>query len=98
MKKIKVNVPKVQQLVSESSGREVANQFLINGKDFSAFQSYRSIIVLWKNGKTYLDYSKWDYSNITGRYRNQVLGETRRETEKKIKSGEYILADLNNRT
>jgi hypothetical protein len=31
----------------------------------------------------------------TGKYRNQFLGETKKDTEAKIKSGEYILADLN---
>ena len=36
-----------------------------------------------------------DYSVTTGKYRNQFLGETKKETEAKIKSGEYILTDLN---
>lgn len=43
----------------------------------------------------YLDREMWDYSTTTGKYRNQFLGETKRETEKKIKSGEYVLTDLN---
>ena len=43
----------------------------------------------------YLDKTYWDYSTTTGKYRNQFLGETKKETEKKIKSGEYALVDLN---
>ena len=43
----------------------------------------------------YLDKNKWDYSTTTGKYRNQFLGETKKETEKKIESGEYALVDLN---
>ena len=42
-----------------------------------------------------LDKNKWDYSRTTGKYRNRFLGETKRETEKKIKFGEYLLTDLN---
>jgi hypothetical protein len=45
--------------------------------------------------KTSLDRSKWDYSQTTGKYRNQFLGETKKETEAKIASGEYELIDLN---
>lgn len=43
---------------------------------------------------TYLNINAWDYSRTTGKYRNIFLGETKRETEKKIKSGAYILKDL----
>jgi len=52
----------------------------------------------WKKqpSKTQLDRNKWDYSVTTGRYRNQFLGETKAETQKKIDSGEYELVDLNN--
>jgi hypothetical protein len=31
--------------------------------------------------KVYLDSNAWDYSVTTGKYRNQFLGETKRETE-----------------
>jgi len=78
-----------------SNGRGVTNQFIIYGDDFTAFQSYNSIIVKQCQGKIYLDNDTWDYSTTTGKYRNLFLGETRRETERKLKSGEYILADLN---
>ena len=43
----------------------------------------------------YLDINKWDYSVTTGKYRNQFLGETKKETQAKIDSGEYALVDLN---
>ena len=44
---------------------------------------------------TYLDINNWDYSPTTSRYRNQFLGENRKETEKKIKSKQYKMVDLN---
>lgn len=93
------------------TGREVANQFIITGtekylvngekleRDVEIFQSYSSTIA-----KKYyhvdrmvveLDENYWDYSVTTGKYRNQFLNETKKETEKKIESGEYKLTNLN---
>lgn len=88
----------VRNMISNSSGREVANQFIIfddEGNKF--FQSYNSIIVKLdrKNNKIYLDEYYWDYSKTTGKYRNQFLGEIKKETEEKIKNGKYILTNLN---
>jgi hypothetical protein len=37
----------------------------------------------------------WDYSVTTGKYRNIFLEETKKETQKKIDQGIYILTDLN---
>jgi len=53
------------------------------------------IVFIPNDGKTQLDEKYWDYSKTTGKYRNQFLGENKKETEKKIASGEYILTDLN---
>ena len=46
--------------------------------------------------KKWLD--KWDYSVTTSKYRNIFLNENKKETEKKIKSGEYVLTDLTHTT
>ena len=87
---------KVCNMTSEGSGRDIANQFIINIGEVEYFQSYRSIIAKTdESGLVYLDKDKWNYSSTTSRYRNQFLGETTKETEAKIKSGEYILANLN---
>lgn len=85
---------KVENMTGHS-GREIPNQFIITDNNATYFQSYKSIIVKRENGKTYLDEVYWNYSTTTGKYRNEFLGEDRKETEKKIKSGEYILTDLN---
>ena len=91
MKHIKVN-----QLVG-NSGNPIANQFEIYTNKGYYFQSYNSVIYFRcsKTGKEYLDKYKWDYSNTTGKYRNQILGEGIDETREKIKRKEYILKDLN---
>lgn len=71
------------------------NQFILRDSVRSALQSYDKIIVSKKNGKVYLDKLYWDYSKTTRKYRNIFLSETKKETEKKIKSGEYKLINLN---
>lgn len=86
---------RVQNMTS-SNGNTVPNQFIIhddNGNMF--FQSYDSIIVKKSKGKISLDSRYWDYSKTTGKYRNEFLGENKKETQAKIDSGEYELTDLN---
>ena len=92
---------KVKQLRSATSGRDIPNQFIITTEDRKIFQSYDSIIAVkinMGNEKDYITLDKiyWDYSRTTGKYRNQFLGEDIKTTRKKIKLGEYRLADLNN--
>jgi len=85
---------KVQNMTS-NSGNKIANQFIIYTDNGSIFQSYNSTIVKIDSGKIYLDESKWNYSTTTGKYRNIFLNENINATRKKIKSGEYILTNLN---
>jgi hypothetical protein len=78
------------------NGRAVPNQFIItddNGNEF--FQSYDSIIARKGVNGVVLDVTCWDYSKTTGRYRNQFLGETKKETERKIADGTHKLEGLN---
>ena len=86
--------------IESNKGNKIANQFVItDDKQNEYFQSYNSMIVKkdcsgLKN-KIFLDQKYWNYSNTTGKYRNIFLGETIKDTRAKIKSGEYILTDLN---
>ena len=89
---------KVRNMVSDR-GNDIANQFIIEGDDWTIFQSYRSVIAKKMydgSNKIFVDENYWDYSSTTGRYRNKFLGETKKETQAKIDSGEYILTNLNN--
>ena len=88
---------KVSQMESPKTGSPVANQYEIRTDEGVFFQSYRSIIAFRPYGdeKIVLDEYYWDYSRTTGKYRNTFLGENTAETRKKIKSGEYLLANLN---
>ena len=96
---------KVQNMTS-LRGNKVPNQFIISNVAYpntkesprygSMFQSYNSCIAFRTyDGNTFLDSYYWDYSTTTSKYRNQFLGETKKETQAKIDSGEYILTNLN---
>lgn len=71
----------VRQMTSPRSGRPVENQFAI------AFRP--------RSGPVVLDKNSWDCSPTTSKYRNQFLGQTTAETRANIKSGDYVLAALN---
>jgi len=87
---------KVTNMVSNSSGIAVPNQFIMTGSNAEWYQSYNSLIAIrYNTGVTQLDRDTWDYSRTTAKYRNQFLGETTKETQAKIDSGEYQLVDLN---
>ena len=93
---------KVRNMTSNRTGREVPNQFIITDDEGNTyFQSYKTIIAKRENftadkrdRQVWLD-ENWDYSKTTGKYRNEFLGETRKETEAKIKDGTYIVTNLN---
>ena len=82
--------------MTSNKGNKIANQFVIDTEKGIYFQSYKSIIAFCSNeGKVILDEKFWDYSTTTGKYRNQFLNEGIAETRKKIKSGIYVLKNLN---
>lgn len=104
----KVRVRQMEHTDYKGNTRPVANQFRITTDDGVYFQSYKSIIAFVPNEypcndkpenesqKIVLDANYWDYSQTTGRYRNQFLGDSGiAETRKKIADGTYLLADLN---
>ena len=81
--------------ITNARNNIVANQFIIEDDKATYFQSYRSIIVKIENGQTILDPVYWNYSRTTSKHRSTFLNESTKETEKKIKEGVYILANLN---
>ena len=96
------NILKVKEVLSKvvnvenmqsNKGNDIANQFLIYGNGWTLFQSYNSPIAMVCRGVTYI-FKDWEYSITTGKYRNQFLNETKKETEAKLKSGEYIAVDF----
>lgn len=103
-----MRTPKVENMYSrKGTYNKVANQYVItmpNGDEI--FQSYQSIIAVrhpvkcgsdctLKHELIKLDKQYWNYSKTTALYRNNFLGENTAETKAKIKSGEYMLVNLN---
>lgn len=62
---------RVHNMVSPRTGKEVANQFVIEGDGTTTFQSYDSTIAVidW-NEHTVKIGEDWNYSNTTSKYRN----------------------------
>lgn len=85
---------KVKNMTSQN-GNRVENQFIITIGNVSYFQSYNTIIAKIENGKVLLDEYYWNFSKTTSKYRSIFLGETTKETQKKIDNRTYILANLN---
>ena len=93
---------KVENMTS-NKGNKIANQFIITDEENNrqVFQSYETVIAMKQfceieqKEVITLDREKWDYSVTTGKYRNLFLGETKKETQAKINSGEYFLDNLN---
>jgi hypothetical protein len=83
----------VNNMLSERSGREVANQFIIYAGDYTIFQSYNSVIAMTHKGNVYLDENYYNYSRTTSKYLYKFLGTS--NIQAKIHSGEYQLHDLN---
>jgi len=73
-----------------------ANQFLLTDDDGNEYlQSYQTIVCkIDKTGKIYLD-PKHNCSKTTSKHVSLYLGEDTKTRLKKIKSGEYILTNLN---
>ena len=65
---------RVRNMVSRNTGREIANQFIIEDESRTLFQSYDSPIVeIDREKKIITVYSDYDYSRTTGKYRNQFM-------------------------
>ncbi len=85
---------KVENMQSVN-GNDIPNQFIITDGNVIYFQSYNTVIAKKEGGNITLDKDGWDYSRTTGKYRNLFLGETKKETERKIKDGIYHIGNLN---
>jgi hypothetical protein len=67
------------------------NQYIINYSDYDGnvykiFQSYDSMIIMWKNHEIIRIGKDWDYSRTTGKYRNVVTGMNKKDFEKMLKN------------
>ena len=83
---------KVRNMVSTHSGREVANQFIIEHDGNTYFQSYESLIAkVDANGNVTL-YPDFDYSMTTSKYLRSFLKEYAYRTYYKLQEGKSFSA------
>lgn len=71
------------------------NQTVVFNNDVTMFSSYGTNIVKIEDGKTFLDEKFYKFSTTTAKWRNTFLGLTSKEVEKNIKTGKFILTNLN---
>lgn len=87
----------VSNMIS-NCGNAVPNQFVITDNNSDAyFQSYNSMIARRINATDTIELDKkfWNYSATTSKYLARFLGVPNKEIKQKVKSGEYVLVDLN---
>lgn len=78
--------------MTNDKGNPVRNHFTMHNEETGErfFQSYNSIIVkIDRKGNVTLG-KDWKYSSTTSKYRARFLGETTKETQAKLDSGEYL--------
>lgn len=60
--------------ITNSRGRKVANQFVIENGNIYTFQSYNSVIAVVNFDNSAITLGRdWDYSTTTSRYRNKFF-------------------------
>ncbi len=96
---------RVENLFNPDNGNDVANQFRIYTGEGVIFQSYKTTICIKAHGSTYLNNAMiemngdnkeaWKSSRTTSKWLRIFLNEDKETIDSKIKTGEYILMDLN---
>lgn len=86
---------KVYNMTSYNTGREVANQFIIEHEGKIYFQSYKTIIAMKEAGKITIDTNAENYSRTTSKYLYQFLNTDRKNLLQDVKDGRIVRADLN---
>ena len=86
---------KVENMLS-TSGNVTPNQFIVTTPEGRYFQSYQTVIAFIANNGEVTMNEVFDHSTTTGKFRNSFLGDSGvAVTRKKVKSGEYKVANLN---
>ena len=81
--------------MTSSVGNLAPTQVIVNDNGITWFTSYGKNIVKITSEGIFLDEYYWNFSRTTGKYRSIFLNEDKKVTDKKIKSGEYTLVNLN---
>lgn len=85
---------RVENLTS-SNGNYVPNQFNIEDKDKSYFQSYETIIAMRDSKGIVIDSNAWNYSVTTSKYLRKWLGMDKKECMRLVAEKRIRVANLN---
>lgn len=80
--------------MKSQAGRAVPNQFILEHAGYTWFQSYDTVIAFLGPDGVVLD-PNWNCSVTTSRWRARFLGESTKETRRKIADGTYTVRSLN---
>lgn len=86
---------RVRNIISNSTGREIANQFIIEDGGKVYFQSYQTIIATKEAGKITVDTNAENYSRTTSKYLYRFLNTDRKSLLRDIEAGRIVRANLN---
>lgn len=94
----------VTNLSSPTTGKPIANQFLLISNNTKTFKSYNTIIAKQTNKTLYIDRNALDYSATTLKYLKVFLNtiEPKNSLQKLLKTGnlfqgkKVVIKDLNN--
>jgi len=67
------------------------NQTIVYDEEGSTFFSYDTPICTIHSDNSVTLYPDWEYSKTTSKYRSEFLGESTKETTKKLAEGTYRL-------
>ena len=93
-----VNKMIVKNMISNRSGKPIANQFIITINGLIIFQSYVSVIAVtrWNKENVILDETHYNYSRTTSKYLYRFLNFGKDEIDLRLASGSLRFANLNN--
>ena len=84
----------ISQMIN-NNGNAVANQFIIEEKNKTTFQSYKTKIAQYKGGKLTLDENALNYSRTTNKHLYIFTNSDRNELQEGIKNGSISTKNLN---
>ena len=84
----------VSQMIN-NNGNAAANQFIIEEKNKTTFQSYKTRIAQYKGEKLILDKNALNYSRTTNKYLYLFTDSNRKGLQEGIKSGSISIKNLN---
>ena len=79
--------------IINGNGNAVKNQYVLYGNGLVAFQSYETLLVVVKGGKTFIKEGAYGCSQTTSKYLNVFLGGDSKSNKRKMEDGTYYVVN-----